>query len=132
MNKRFCYEIGPVIRSAIYTIRTTYFYGEVNGESHKSPPVFDQIVDGTLWAMVNTTDDYALNRVTYYEGVFQAVGKTISVCLGVNEHTDSDPFISAIEMFMLADSVYNSTDFGKFGLSLVARHNFGYQGPIVR
>lgn len=132
MNERFCYEIGPVIRTAIYMIRTTYFYGKFNGESHKSPPVFDQIVDGTLWAMVNTTDDYALNRVTYYEGVFQAVGKTISVCVGVNEHTDSDPFMSAIEMFMLADSVYNSTDFGKFGLSLVARHNFGYQGPIIR
>lgn len=113
-------------------IRTTYFYGGVNGQTHLSPPIFDQIVDGTLWTLVNTTDDYASNMSSYYEGVFQAVGKTISVCLGVNEHTKSDPFISAIEMVMIADSVYNSTDFGKFGLSLVARHNFGYQGPIIR
>ena len=56
----------------------------------------------------------------------------MSVCLGVNEHTDSDPFVSTIELVMLKPSVYNSTEFGKFGLSLVARHNFGYNGSIIR
>lgn len=131
-NKKFCYKIGPVVRSAKYMIRTTYFYGGVNGEYHKTPPVFNQIVDGTLWSLVNTTDDYARYLSSYYEGVFQAMRKTMSFCLGVNEHTDSDPFISTIELVMLKASVYNSTEFGKFGLSLVARHNFGYKGSIIR
>ncbi|XP_074292219.1 putative LRR receptor-like serine/threonine-protein kinase At4g29180 [Silene latifolia] len=132
LNKKFCYEIGPIVRSAKYMVRTTYFYGGVNGPSYKNPPVFDQIVDGTLWGRVNTTDDYARNMSSYYEGVFQAVGKSISVCVGVNEVTDSDPFISAIELVMLGDSVYNSTDFGANALTLIARSNFGYTGPMIR
>ncbi|KAK9664786.1 hypothetical protein RND81_14G068200 [Saponaria officinalis] len=132
LNKKFCYEIGPVIRSAKYMVRTTYFYGGVNGASYKNPPVFDQIVDGALWGMVNTTDDYGRNMSSYYEGVFQPLGKSMSVCVAINEFTDSDPFISAIELEVLGDSVYNSTDFGKFALSLVARNNFGYQGPMIR
>ncbi|CAO2821852.1 unnamed protein product [Amaranthus hypochondriacus] len=129
-HKKFCYQIGPVIRSARYMVRTTYFYGGVNG--NKNPPVFDQIVDGTLWGLVNTTEDYAHDMSTYYEGVFRAVGKTMSICLGVNQLTDSDPFISAIELVMLQNSVYNTTDFSKFGLSLISRNNFGYTGPIIR
>ncbi|KAL9237618.1 hypothetical protein vseg_012145 [Gypsophila vaccaria] len=132
LNKKFCYEIGPVVRSSKYIVRTTYFYGGVNGGSYRNPPVFDQIVDGTLWGSVNTTDDYGRNMSSYYEGVFRSVGKSMSVCLGVNEFTDSDPFISAIELEMLGDSVYNSTDFGKFALSLVSRNAFGYQGPMIR
>lgn len=34
-NKKFCYKIGPVVRSAKYMIRTTYFYGGVNGSTIK-------------------------------------------------------------------------------------------------
>ncbi|GMH28472.1 hypothetical protein Nepgr_030315 [Nepenthes gracilis] len=129
LNKKFCYEI-PVLRFEKYLVRTTYYYGGVNG--NLSPPVFDQIVDGTFWSVVNTTDDYAKNLSSYYEGVFRATGKNMSVCLGVNSYTDSDPFISAIELIMLADSVYNSTNFNKFALGLVARHSFGYNGSIIR
>lgn len=131
-HKKFCYDIGPVILSAKYLVRTTYFYGGINGARHEKPPVFDQIVDGTLWGLVNTTEDYAHNMSSYYEGVFQAVKKTMSICIGVNELTDSDPFISAIEMDMLDDSVYNSTNFAKNALSLISRNNFGYTGSIVR
>lgn len=96
------------------------------------PPVFDQIVDGTLWSMVNTTEDYVRGMSSYYEGVFVARGKTMSVCLGVNTYTDSDPFISALEFVLLDDGLYNSTDFSKSGLRLVARHSFGHDGPIIR
>ncbi|XP_021717350.1 putative leucine-rich repeat receptor-like serine/threonine-protein kinase At2g14440 [Chenopodium quinoa] len=129
-HKKFCYQIGPVIRNANYMVRTSYFYGGVNGK--KNPPVFDQIVDNNLWGLVNTTKEYDHSMTSYYEGVFQTVGKTMSVCIGVNELTDSDPFISAIELVLLESSVYNSTDFGKVGLSLVARNNFGYTKSIVR
>lgn len=113
-------------------VRTTYFYGGVNGGDSPSPPVFDQIVDGTFWGVVNTTEDYAGNLTSYYEGVFMAKGKSMSVCIGSNTYTDSDPFISALEVVMLGDSLYNTTDFEKFGLSLVARHSFGYNGSNLR
>lgn len=113
-------------------VRSTYFYGGINGPDHPSPPVFDQIVDGTLWSVVNTTEDYANGNYTYYEGVFLARGKTMSFCIGSNSYTDSDPFISALELVILGDSLYNSTDFSNFGLSLVARHSFGYSGSPIR
>lgn len=120
----------PAYRTGKYLIRTTYFYGGING--HDLPPVFDQIVDGTFWGMVNTTEDYIQGKASYYEGVFVAQGKSISVCVAANTYTDSDPFISALEFVVLADSLYNSTDFGTYGLSLVARHSFGHSGDIIR
>ncbi|KAK3190006.1 hypothetical protein Dsin_029567 [Dipteronia sinensis] len=125
LHQKFCYVV-PVFRGGKYMVRTTYFYGGVNDRN--SPPVFDQMVDGTFWGVVNTTDDYALGWSSYYEGVFLAQGKTMSVCVGSNTYTESDPFISALEFVLLGDSLYNSTDFGKHGLSLVARHSFGDNG----
>lgn len=120
----------PVYRTGKYLIRTTYFYGGING--NESPPVFDQIVDGTFWSVVNTTEDYVKGNSSYYEGVFLAKGKTLSLCLAANTYTDSDPFISGLEFVLLDNSLYNSTNFDTYGLSLVARHSFGYDGPIIR
>lgn len=128
-HRKFCYVV-PVYRGAKYMIRTTYFYGGINGNA--APPVFDQIVDGTLWSGVNTTEDYSNGMSSYYEGIFLAQGKTMSLCIGVNSYTDSDPFISALEFVVLGGSLYNSTDFKRYGLSLVARHSFGYNGSIIR
>ncbi|KAF8016860.1 hypothetical protein BT93_H2160 [Corymbia citriodora subsp. variegata] len=128
-RRKFCYVVG-VARGSRYMVRSTYFYGGVNGRP--DPPVFDQIVDGTLWAVVNTTGDYRKGVATYYEGVFLAQGKTMSFCVGANSYTDSDPFISALEFIQLEDSVYNSTDFASSALSLVARNSFGYSGAPIR
>lgn len=125
--KKFCYEI-PVDRTRKYLVRTTYYYGGVNG--NVNPPVFDQIVDGTLWSVVNTTEDYLNEKLSYYEGVFMPTGKNLSVCLAGNTYTDSDPFISSLEVVLLWDQLYNSTDFRTNALSLVARHSFGYDGPV--
>lgn len=127
--EKFCYVV-PVFRTGKYLVRTTYFYGGINGRNF--PPVFDQIVDGTFWSIVNTTDDYTKSVASYYEGVFVAGGKYMSLCVAANNYTDSDPFISALELILLGDSLYNSTDFSKYGLSLVARHSFGYAGPMIR
>ncbi|KAG8370181.1 hypothetical protein BUALT_Bualt14G0090500 [Buddleja alternifolia] len=127
--KKFCYEI-PVDRTRKYLIRTTYYYGGMNG--NVNPPVFDQIVDGTLWGVVNTTEDYVNGNLSYYEGVFMPTGKNLSVCLSANTYTDSDPFISALEVVLLSDQLYNSTNFRANALSVVARHNFGYNGPVIR
>lgn len=100
-------------------------------EGGPDPPVFDQIVDGTLWSVVNTTEDYSRGSASYYEGVFRAAGKSMSVCLAGNEYTKSEMFISALEFVLLADSLYNSTDFSNSSLRLVARHSFGYNGSII-
>ncbi|KAJ9538492.1 hypothetical protein OSB04_031225, partial [Centaurea solstitialis] len=130
-RRKFCYVV-PVYRTGKYLVRTTYYYGGVNGRDVSRPPVFDQIVDGTLWSVVNTTEDYARGTASYYEGVFVAGGKTMSVCVASNTYTESEPFISAMEFVLLADSLYNSTDFGNSSLRLVARHSFGYNGSIIR
>lgn len=127
--KKFCYEV-PVYRGGKYLVRTTYFYGGVNG--NLNPPVFDQIVDGTLWSPVNTTEDYWHGMSSYYEGIFKAAGKTMSVCLAANSLTDSDPFISALELVLVSDSLYNSTDFNTYALTLIARSSFGNNGSIIR
>ncbi|CAA2995038.1 Hypothetical predicted protein [Olea europaea subsp. europaea] len=129
--KKFCYEI-PVDRTRKYMVRTTYFYGGIGGYIHTRPPVFDQIVDGTTWSMVNTTEYYMNGDSTYYEGIFKPTGKNLSVCLAANTHTDSDPFISALEVLILWDQMYNSTDFNTYALSLVARHGFGLGGMGIR
>ncbi|GFY90013.1 hypothetical protein Acr_07g0002100 [Actinidia rufa] len=95
--------------------------------------MFDQIVDGTKWSTVNTKEDYADGLSSYYEIIVIAQMKTLCVCLARNEHTGSaSPFISAVELQSLEDSVYNSTDFGKYGLATVARNNFGYDGDTIR
>lgn len=56
----------------------------------------------------------------------------MSLCIGANTYTDSDPFISSLEFLIVGGSLYNSTDFSNHSLSLVARHSFGYSGPIIR
>lgn len=111
-------------------LRTMYYYGGFDGG--KEPPVFDQIIQGTKWSTVNTSEDYAKGLSSYYEIIVAALGKTLSVCLARNEHTVSSPFISAIELEYLEDSMYNSTDFTKYALSTVARHSFGRDQEIIR
>ncbi|XP_021291375.1 putative leucine-rich repeat receptor-like serine/threonine-protein kinase At2g14440 [Herrania umbratica] len=131
LRRKFCY-VARVYRDARYLIRTTYYYGGVNGLNFPSPPVFDQIVDGTFWSVVNTTEDYQKGLSSYNEGVFKAKGNTMSVCIAPNTYTESDPFISSLEMLILGDSLYNTTDFDSLALSLVARHSFGHNGSIIR
>ncbi|TYI41522.1 hypothetical protein ES332_A01G032700v1 [Gossypium tomentosum] len=130
LRRKFCYVVR-VYRGARYLIRTTYYYGGVNGLDFDSPPVFDQIVDGTFWSVVNTTEDYGKGLSSYYEGVFEAKGNTMSVCVASNTYTVSDPFISSLEMLILGDSIYNTTKFDSHALHLVARHSFGHNGSII-
>ncbi|XP_038886808.1 probable LRR receptor-like serine/threonine-protein kinase At1g67720 [Benincasa hispida] len=128
--RKYCYEI-PVVKGGKYIVRTTYYYGGYDGG--KVPPVFDQIVEGTKWSTVNTTEDYANGMSSYYEVVAVAMGKMMSVCLARNQHTDSSssPFISALELESLEDSVYNTTDFKNHALSLVARTSFGHDVDVI-
>ncbi|KAJ3673693.1 hypothetical protein LUZ60_005685 [Juncus effusus] len=126
--RKNCFTI-PVIKDGKYLIRTTYYYG--NFDNGTAPPVFDQIIEGTKWTTVNTTEDFAKGLSTYYEIIMMAHAKTISVCLARNGATVSHPFISALEMVNLDDSMYNSTDFNQYALTTVARHRFGHDGAII-
>ncbi|PQM33599.1 putative LRR receptor-like serine/threonine-protein kinase [Prunus yedoensis var. nudiflora] len=99
--RKYCYTI-PVIRGGKYLVRTTYYYGGFDGG--KEPPVFDQIVEGTKWSVVNTTEDHAKGMSSYYEIVVQAKGKAL---------------------------MYNATDFNKYALTTVARSSFGDDGDII-
>lgn len=128
-SRKYCYAF-PVIKGGKFLIRTTYYYGDFDGK--KEPPVFDQIIDGTRWSIVNTTEDYANGLSSYYEIIVTAHRKSLSVCLARNEHTVSCPFISALEVIYLEKSLYNSTDFDKYALSTVARASFGSNGDIIR
>ncbi|KAK1561005.1 hypothetical protein Q3G72_033329 [Acer saccharum] len=120
--RKSCY-VFSVIKGGKYLVRTTYYYGGFDGGIE--PPVFDQIIEGTKWSIVNTTEDYANGLSSYYEIIVAATGKNLSVCLARNENTTSHPFISALELELLEGSVYNSTKFTKYALSTVARTTFG-------
>lgn len=127
--RKYCYSI-PVIPKGKYIVKTIYYYGSFDGG--KEPPVFDQIVEGTKWRTVNTTQDFAKGLSSYFEVVVMSMGKNLSVCLARNDMTgSSSPFISALEVDILDASVYNPTDFTKYALVTVARHNFG-GGDIIR
>ncbi|KAF8783689.1 hypothetical protein HU200_000383 [Digitaria exilis] len=97
------------------------------------PPAFDLIVDGTFWTAINTTDDALAGAASSYEGVFPASGRNLSFCLGVKpEYTDAGPFISALQVIQLDDSVYNATNFNTSAMGLIARTRFGSTGDIER
>lgn len=118
-----------MIKGAKYLVRTTYYYGGFDGGD--KPPVFDQIIDGTKWGVVDTTGDYANGLSSYYDIVVLAMAKSLSVCLARNQNTKSSPFISALEVEHLEDSLYNTTDFNKYALSTVARSSFGSDGESI-
>ncbi|KAJ3688039.1 hypothetical protein LUZ61_017203 [Rhynchospora tenuis] len=131
--RKFCYTLSSYrdlnsSRVKRYLIRTSFFF-----DGPGLPPVFDLIVDGNLWTMVNTTADYLAGSASYYEVIFPARGKTINVCLAGNpNYTKGDPFISSLEFIMLDDSVYNATDFGKKAMGLISRSKFGASGDTER
>lgn len=127
--RKYCYII-PVTKGSKYIVRTTYYYGAFDGG--KEPPVFDQIIDGSKWSSVNTSESYSNGLTSFYEIGVAAMGRTMSVCLARNELTKSSPFISALEVEFMENSMYNSTNFGKYALSTVARSRFGYEGEIMR
>ncbi|KAF4374026.1 hypothetical protein F8388_007932 [Cannabis sativa] len=118
--RKFCYSI-PVIKGGKYLVKTTYYYGGFDGGD--KPPVFDQIVEGTKWGVVDTSEDYANGLSSFYEIVVLAKANRLSVCVARNGETKSSPFMSALEVENLDDSLYNATDFANNALSTVARYD---------
>ncbi|KAG0485305.1 hypothetical protein HPP92_009384 [Vanilla planifolia] len=75
--RKNCFVI-QVSKGHKYMIRTTYYYGGFDGG--KEPTLFDQIIDGTRWSTVDTSQNYAAGLTSYYEIIIAARGKTLSVC----------------------------------------------------
>jgi hypothetical protein len=125
---KFCYAL-PVDPNRRYLVRPTFFYGT----SSPRPPAFDLIVDGTFWTAVDTADDSLAGSASHYEAVFPARGRNLTFCLGVNSnYTDAGPFINALQVIQLDDTVYNSTDFKTSAMGLIARTKFGSTGDVER
>ncbi|KAJ1378693.1 putative LRR receptor-like serine/threonine-protein [Sesbania bispinosa] len=59
---------------------------------HPSSPVFDQIVDGTLWSAVNNTGNYVNGNSTFYEGFFLGSGEVHELLYRLNRTTHSNSF----------------------------------------
>lgn len=129
--KKYCYNF-LVLKGSKYLVKTIYYHGGFDGRDE--PPIFDQIIDGTRWSIVNTTEDYTSGETSFYEAVVMAHNKFLSVCLARNEHTasDSSPFISSIEVHYLDNSVYNSTNLHNNMLITIARSSFGSEDHIIR
>lgn len=129
--RKYCYVV-PVVKGGKYIVRTTYYYG--NYDNVGKAPIFDQIIDGSKWSTVNTTANYAQGLTTYFEIIVVSHGRGLSICVARNNDTlaSTNPFISAIEIRRLENSIYNATDFNKYALSTVSRHMFGTKGEIVR
>ncbi|KAJ1289960.1 hypothetical protein BS78_02G204800 [Paspalum vaginatum] len=127
---KHCYVV-PAAMHARYLVRTTYYYGGFDGG--RAPPVFDQIIDGTRWSAVDTARDYARGLATYYEAVVGAAGRELSVCVARSGATGPgrSPFISALEVVPLEESVYSPVDFAAYALSTVSRHSFGHDGSAI-
>ncbi|MED6180318.1 hypothetical protein PIB30_009106 [Stylosanthes scabra] len=127
-SRKFCYSF-PVSKNGRYLLKSMYYYGNFDGKNQA--PVFDQIVEGTRWSIVNTTEEYVKGLSSYYEVVVRATGKNLGVCVARNKYTgSSSPFISALEVTLLDSSMYNPTDFEKYALVAVARNAFGSQDFI--
>ncbi|KAJ7946045.1 Leucine-rich repeat family protein / protein kinase family protein [Quillaja saponaria] len=129
-DQKYLPDRVPVNSGEKFLVRTIYYYGGFDGG--KEPPVFDQIVEGTKWSTVNTTEDYNNGLTSYYEIVVVATGRTLRVCLARNGQTgNSSPFISALVVEHLDASLYNTTDFSKYALSTVARSTFGDEEDMI-
>ncbi|GAB2250042.1 hypothetical protein Droror1_Dr00013401 [Drosera rotundifolia] len=113
-----CYVI-PTLKSHLYLIRTTFFYGAFDGGD--SPPVFEQWVVGTRWSRVDTREDYEKGLASYYEVTVRARGRSVEVCFG------GGGFVNVVEVLSLGDGngLYGGVDLGKVALGGVGRSFFG-------
>ncbi|KAM2242475.1 hypothetical protein ACFX1S_009428 [Malus domestica] len=82
----------------------------------------------------NTTEDYANGLSSYYEGVFLAQGKTMSVCFGSNNYTDPTRLLRSLRHSMLhmilENEIYSKDDLREL-LNCFLQLNFPYNHDII-
>lgn len=117
---RNCYTLSPVQWAAKYLVRAGFVYGNYDGLNR--PPVFDLYVGVNRWQTVRADSVVA-------EIIAVAPAGSMQVCL-VNNGTGT-PFISALELRPLADSMYNNWMNESQSLVLhQSRYNYGGQPNV--
>ncbi|PWA87298.1 leucine-rich repeat transmembrane protein kinase protein [Artemisia annua] len=123
-NTRNCYTLKPTQgKGNRYLIRARFMYG--NYDFKGQLPEFDVYLGPDYW---DTMKFNSSSKSTYTEIIHVLSSDYIHVCL-VNTGRGT-PFVSAIELRLLANNMYKETDFGS--LYLYARVNFGTTFSTVR
>ena len=126
-GERNCYTLKPEKgKDNNYLIRAVFMYG--NYDSKNQPPVFKLYLGVDEWETVNFNISNS-NQIVRKEIIYVPKTDYIDVCL-VNNGSGT-PFISALELRQLDNSIYNKTEPGS--LLLFNRWDFGAeQGLQVR
>ncbi|XP_038706279.1 probable LRR receptor-like serine/threonine-protein kinase At1g05700 isoform X2 [Tripterygium wilfordii] len=115
-----CYTLNPIQgKNNSYLIRAVFLYGNYDGSNVN--PKFDLHLDGNFWETVRIDDT---STFVFNEIIHVASRDVIHVCL-VNTGLGT-PFISALELRLLENSIYNIESAG--ALALVGRFDIGTQG----
>ncbi|KAI3766500.1 hypothetical protein L2E82_16563 [Cichorium intybus] len=123
-NTRNCYTLKPTQgKGNRYLIRARFMYGNYDFKSQL--PEFDVYLGPDYWDTVKLNSS---SKPANMEIVHVSSSDYIHVCL-VNTGRGT-PFISAIEVRLLANNMYEETSFGS--LYLFARVNFGTAFGTVR
>ncbi|KAK6926899.1 Malectin-like domain [Dillenia turbinata] len=101
-RKKNCYSI-PADQGNKVLVRASFYYG--NYDKKSSPPTFDLLFDGNLWATVVTSID----QVIYYEVIYVVKGDAISVCVA-QTMPNQYPFMSALEVRGIESDMYKYVD----------------------
>ncbi|KAK8706986.1 hypothetical protein V6N13_058055 [Hibiscus sabdariffa] len=121
-----CYTLTPAAANcSLYLLRASFLYGNYDGEN--TLPEFDLYLGVNLWSSVKFRN---ASDVVTTEIIGTAVTDTISVCL-VNKGTGI-PFISALELRPLNNSIYGTALGKPVSLVLFERFDVGYANGTGR
>ena len=121
-RKKNCYSFTADIGVRLL-VRADFYYG--NYDKKSSPPTFDLLIDGNLWATVETSS----TDVVTYEIIYLVRWDTISVCLAQTK-PNQFPFISALAIRPFDSHMYENVDSNHILYSEI-RVGYGAEG-IVR
>ncbi|XP_041015248.1 putative leucine-rich repeat receptor-like serine/threonine-protein kinase At2g19230 [Juglans microcarpa x Juglans regia] len=120
-GKRNCYSLRPEQgKNNKFLIRARFLYGNYDGKNQA--PEFEIYLGINKWTTIKGTDGHN------YDIIHLLSTDYIDVCL-VNTG-QGVPFISALELRRLDNSIYPSTAGGALGMH--DRRDFGSTGPIIR
>ncbi|KAG4194737.1 hypothetical protein ERO13_A06G069800v2 [Gossypium hirsutum] len=115
-----CYTLTPAAaKGSLYLLRASFLYGNYDGEDKL--PEFDLYLDANLWSSIKFGNAF---DVITTEIISASVSDTISVCL-VNKGLGI-PFISALELRPLNNSIYGTELGSPVSLVLFERFDIGY------
>ncbi|CAA7410056.1 unnamed protein product [Spirodela intermedia] len=117
---RNCYTLRPLVRGAKYRVNAEFLYGNYDGLGR--PPTFDLYLGVNLWVTMEAGD---FNRA---EIIALAATEGMQVCL-VNTGNGT-PFISALKLRPLPNSMYTVVNSSQSIVFLGVRRNYGGEDQI--